>query len=121
MDFSNLFRHETGTVDFAAGDSILRRGEASDVMYVVLEGQAEVRLGDEVMLVAGPGALLGELALVDHYPGSADVVARTDCRLVAIDERRFLFLVQQTPNFAIQVMKVIAERLRAMNRRLSTD
>jgi CRP-like cAMP-binding protein len=121
MDFFNLFRHETDTVDFPAESMILKRGECSDVMYVILDGQAEIRLGEDVVLLAGPGALLGELALIDHYPGSADVVARTDCRLVTIDERRFRFLVQQTPNFALDVMKVIAERLRAMNRRLPTD
>ena len=41
----------------------------------------------------------------------------TGCRLVAIDKRRFLFLVQQTPSFALDVMKVITERLRMMNQR----
>lgn len=118
MNFSNLFRHETDAVNFAAGSTILKRGEVSDVMYVVMEGEAEIMLGGEVIHVAGPGSLLGELALIDHTPGTADVVARTACRLVAIDERRFRFLVQQTPNFALDVMRVIAERLRAMNQRL---
>jgi CRP-like cAMP-binding protein len=118
MNFSNLFRHETDTTNFSAGDAILKRGELSDVMYVVMEGEAEILLGDHVIHVAGPGALLGELALIDRSPGTADVVAKTSCRLVPIDERRFRFLVQQTPNFALDVMKVIAERLRAMNQRV---
>ena len=39
----------------------------------------------------------------------------SDCRLVAIDERRFKFLVQQTPNFSLQLMRVIADRLRRMD------
>jgi CRP-like cAMP-binding protein len=115
MDFSNLFRHETETVNFSAGEAIIKYGEISDVMYVVIEGEAEIRLGKQVIYTAHTGSLLGELGLIDHSPGSADVVARTACRLVAIDKRRFLFLVQQTPNFALDVMKVIAERLRAMN------
>lgn len=115
MDFSNLFRHETETVNYAAGETILKCGEMSDVMYVVIEGEAEIRLGEQIIYTAKTGTLLGELGLIDHNPGSADVVARTACRLVAIDKRRFLFLVQQTPNFALDVMKVIAERLRAMN------
>ncbi|MBU1690491.1 MAG: cyclic nucleotide-binding domain-containing protein [Gammaproteobacteria bacterium] len=115
MDFSNLFRHETETVNFSSGETILKCGEMSDVMYVMLEGEAEVRLGEQVIYTAQTGTLLGELGLIDHIPGSADVIARTDCRLVAIDKRRFLFLIQQTPNFALDVMKVIAERLRAMN------
>ena len=118
MNFSNLFRHETDTINFSAGEAILRRGEVGDVMYVVMEGEAEILLGGRVVHVAGPGTLLGELSLIDRSPGSADVVAKTACRLVAIDERRFRFLVQQTPNFALDVMKVIAERLRAMNQRV---
>lgn len=74
-----------------------------------------VRLGEQVIYTAQAGTLLGELSLIDHSPGIADVVATTACRLVAIDERRFLFLVQQTPNFALEVMKVIVERLRDMD------
>lgn len=119
MDFSNLFRHETDTIDFAAGETVLNRGEVYDFMYVLIEGEAEIRLGEAVISVVGPGALLGELALIDHVPGSADVFARSACRLVKIDERRFRFLVQQTPNFALDVMKVIVERLRAMNTRVA--
>jgi len=118
MDFSQMFAHESQTEHFPAGSHILRRGEQAPRMYVMLEGEAEIRIGDQVVEVARKGALLGELALIDRSPGSADVVARSDCRLVAIDERRFSFLVQQTPNFALQVMKLIADRLRAMNARL---
>jgi len=118
MDFSDLFKHETETVNFGVGDIILKCGELSDVMYVLIEGEAEIKLGDQVVYQAKPGTLLGELALIDHTPSSTDVVAKTACRLVSIDERRFLFLVQQTPNFALDVMKVIAERLRAMNQRV---
>ncbi len=119
MDFSHLFKHETDTVNVPAGSTILQHGEVNDFMYVLLAGEAEIRLGDDLISTVSQGALLGELALIDHAPGSADVVARTDCRLVKIDERRFRFLVQQTPNFAIDVMKVIVARLRAMNQRLA--
>ncbi len=119
MDFSSLFRHETDTVNFAAGDTILKQGEMSAVMYVLMDGEAEIRLDDRLVCSVGPGALLGELALIEQTPGSADVVAKTACKLVAIDEHRFRFLVQQTPNFAVDVMKVIAQRLRAMNQRIA--
>lgn len=119
MDFSSLFRHETETVNFAAGDAILRCGEISGVMYVLIEGEAEIKVADQVVFVVSPGGLLGELSLIDHAPGSADVVAKTACKLVAIDSHRFRFLVQQTPNFALEVMKIIAERLRAMNQRVA--
>jgi len=62
-----------------------------------------------------PGALLGEMALVDSSPRTATVIATEHCRLAKIDERRFHFLVQQTLYFATHVMKVLTERLRHMN------
>ena len=59
-----------------------------------------------------PGGIFGELALIDSSPRSAAAVAHTDCRLAVIGERRFIFLVQQTPYFALEVMSVMAQRLR---------
>jgi CRP-like cAMP-binding protein len=58
------------------------------------------------------------MALLDKTPRSATAVAKTDCKLVAVDERRFKFLVQQTPHFSLQLMRIIADRLRRMDRLL---
>jgi len=55
------------------------------------------------------------MGIVSPGQRAATVVATTDCDFVAIDEKRFLYLVQQTPYFATQVMRVLAERLRAAN------
>jgi len=49
---------------------------------------------------------------------SATAVAKTDARIVPIDRRRFLFMVEETPNFALQLLSIMAERLRADNDRL---
>jgi CRP-like cAMP-binding protein len=61
------------------------------------------------------GSVVGEMGIVSPGPRSATVVATSDCEFVAVDEKRFQFLVQQTPFFATQVMRVMAERLRAVN------
>jgi CRP/FNR family transcriptional regulator, cyclic AMP receptor protein len=53
--------------------------------------------------------------LIDPAPRSADARARTDARVVRIDKRRFTFLVHEHPTFALQVMTVMAERLRKTN------
>ncbi len=84
-------------------------------MYVLLEGSADVFVGEVLVESATPGALLGEMALVDSSPRTATVVATMPACLARIDERRFHFLVQQMPYFATHVMKVLAERLRHMN------
>jgi CRP-like cAMP-binding protein len=73
---------------------------------------AVVMVGDTVVERALPGALLGELALIEQAVRSATVTATTDCQFLPIDARRFQFLVQQTPNFALHVMRTMADRLR---------
>ena len=115
MNPAELFRHDYGTFAVGPGDFLFREGESGDKMYVLLEGTAEIMVGDLVVEAAGPGALLGEMALIDNSPRTACVVAKTPCRLAEVDRRRFHFLVQQTPHFATHVMKTLADRLRHMN------
>jgi CRP-like cAMP-binding protein len=52
------------------------------------------------------------MALIDKEARSASARALTDCEIVPVDERRFLFMVQQTPFFALHLLKTIAGRLR---------
>ena len=111
----DLFRNDDDTRNFAAGQQIFREGEPGDFMYVVVEGEVDLFIHDRLVESLRAGGVLGEMALIDQTPRSASAVARTECRLVAIDERRFKFLVQQTPNFSLQLMRVIADRLRRMD------
>jgi CRP-like cAMP-binding protein len=115
MNPAELFRQETDALQLAPGDSLFREGEKGEKMYVLLEGEMEILLGDFVLETVGQGALIGEMALIDDNPRTASVVAKTPCRLAQIDRRRFHFLVQQTPHFATHVMKTLADRLRHMN------
>jgi CRP-like cAMP-binding protein len=115
MNPAELFRKETDALQLAPGDFLFREGEEGEKMYVLLEGEVDIFLGDFVLETAGPGALLGEMALIDDSPRTANAVAKTPARLAQIDRRRFHFLVQQTPHFATHVMKTLADRLRHMN------
>jgi CRP-like cAMP-binding protein len=90
-------------------------------MYVVMEGETQIVDGSTVLEVAGPGSIVGELALIDDEPRSATVVTKTDCRLVPVDRKRFQYMVQETPFFALAVMKVLADRLRAKNARIRSN
>jgi CRP-like cAMP-binding protein len=84
-------------------------------MYAVSEGEVDILVHGKVVETVGPGGILGEMALIDTKPRSATAIAQTDCKLVPISEKRFTFLIQQTPHFALQVMRVMAERLRRMD------
>ena len=118
MNPADLFRHEKETVNLAPGDVLFRAGDAGKDMYVLIEGALEVQVGDKVVESAIPGAMVGEMALIDDSPRTATVVATAPSKLVPINLRRFHFLVQQNPFFASHVMKVMVERLRQMNQRL---
>ena len=72
----------------------------------------EIHLRGAVVERVTPGGVFGEMALIDGKPRSATAVAAVDCSVAAINEKRFLRLVEQTPSFALRMMQVITERLR---------
>ena len=93
-----------------------RGGQAKgEEMYVVGEGEVDIIIDGFHFETVLPEGIFGELSLIDQETRSASAIARTDCNLQVIDKRRFLFLVQETPIFAIQVMKVMANRLRRID------
>jgi CRP/FNR family cyclic AMP-dependent transcriptional regulator len=106
-----LFRHSEG-LSFGPGQTIFGTGDPGDRMYVVISSEVDILVGSAVLETAGPGSIIGEMALIDNAPRSATVKARTECQLAPVEQRRFEFLVQNTPYFAIQVMQIMADRLR---------
>jgi CRP-like cAMP-binding protein len=103
---------------FSAGQQIFREGQPGDVMYIVVEGNVDILVGDKIVETVGPGGILGEMALIDNKARSATAIAKTDCKLMPINKTHFVFLVQETPYFALQVMKTMTDRLRYMNTKL---
>jgi len=105
-------------VTFSAGETIFTAGQAGAIMYIVVAGEVEIRQGERLLATARAGEPIGEMELIDHGGRSATATARTDCVLAPITERRFLYLVQETPQFALQVMRVLVERLRHAHTRV---
>ena len=112
MPIKSISRGIEDAIDFRAGDTIFRTGEGADVMFYVVDGEVEIRWNDRVLEVVGPGEIMGELAMVDDSPRSATAVAKTDCKLAGISREHFKMLVQRNPVFALEVMRVMADRLR---------
>jgi CRP/FNR family cyclic AMP-dependent transcriptional regulator len=109
-----LFQNTKDSKTYSAGETIFEQGDPGDVMYVVLEGEVDIKAEVEVLEHLGEGHIFGEMAIIDKQPRSASAVAITDCRVAPVDQKRFAFLVQQNPYFAIQVMSVMADRLRRL-------
>lgn len=112
MNLAELFRHETNLKALPTGQTLFSEGEQGDLMYVLMSGSAEIIVHNRVMEIAQAGALLGEMAMIEDSTRSATVIATSDCTLLPVERSRFNFLIQQTPNFALHVMRVIANRLR---------
>lgn len=107
-----IFKFEKNVANYAAGEIIFKGGEAGQFMYVIQDGQVEIVAGERVIDTLGPGGIFGEMALIDNSPRTATARARTDCRVVPIDETQFMNHVHRTPFFAIQVLRIMNERLR---------
>ncbi len=111
MDIIKLFQNSKDIDLYKAGDKIFEVGDAARNLFVIIEGEVEISLNGRVLNRLGPGSLLGEMGLIGNHHRTATATAHSDCRLAAVDERRFLFLVQETPFFAMHVMRVLAERI----------
>lgn len=101
-------RLDPGQVVFSAGD----RGQE---MFIVRTGSVDLRIGETLLETVGQGGIFGELALVDPAPRSATAVAGPDCTLVLVDATSFNDLVRRVPGLGLEVMKVMARRLRRTN------
>jgi CRP-like cAMP-binding protein len=114
----DIFFNEAEPRECKAGEVIFNAFDMGAEMYVVLEGAVELTIDSKVVETIGAGEPFGEMALIDQSPRTTTAVAKTDCKLAVIPEKRFAFLVQTHPYFALHIMKVMADRLRRMNARL---
>ena len=109
---THLFTNPAEFEPYQAGQLIFAEGDPAGKMYVVAEGEVEIYVHGHLVETLRAGGVFGEMGLIEQRVRSAKVVAKTDCKLVPIDERRFAFLVQNTPFFALTIMKIMADRLR---------
>jgi CRP-like cAMP-binding protein len=114
--FSVLTGNTIETRSAKAGDIIFREGEEAHELFVIKSGQVRIQIGNRTMAELPADSIFGEMALIDDERRSATALAITDVELVPISEKQFLFLVSQTPYFALKVMRVLAQRLRVTNK-----
>jgi len=116
VSFSILTGNNIDAQSFKAGSIIFREGDEARELFVIKSGQVRIQIGNRTVTELAADSIFGEMALIDNEPRSATAVAVTDVELVAVSEKQFLFLVGQTPYFALKVMRVLAQRLRMTNK-----
>jgi CRP/FNR family transcriptional regulator/CRP/FNR family cyclic AMP-dependent transcriptional regulator len=98
---------------FPPGAHIMSAGTPGIAAYILLGGRCEVSTGRGTRRrEIGPGAIVGELALLDGAPRSATVVARTEVRALCLGRRGFVKLLRDEPGVALAIIAALGERLR---------
>jgi CRP/FNR family transcriptional regulator, cyclic AMP receptor protein len=118
MKLPNIFATSAVPVSYKAGAIIFEIGQPRDVMFIVQDGEVDIRIGDKTVETVSADGFFGEMALIDGGVRSATAIAKTDCTLVPIKEKQFLFMVQETPFFALLVMRTLTARLREVGRQM---
>lgn len=116
FDFSMLSRCGVSLRRCDPGERIFLEKDLGMAMYVVRSGAVDVITFGRVLERVGPGGVFGEMALIDGGPRAAAALACEPTELAVIDKPTFLTLIKEEPEFALRIMRLMAERVRRMGR-----
>lgn len=116
-----LFQKPPSPKNFATGELIFQAGEQGNVIYGIVSGEVEIWVDGKVVEIIQQGDVFGEGVFV-HLDRKRDAtaIARTDSLLAFLDREHFMFAVQQTPMFALEVIRSYSDRLRRLRQRSSS-
>ncbi len=100
-------------VSFPEGRAIIEEGASAVGFHLILEGQAEVLLGDRPRTTLGPGDYFGEMSLIDGAPRSATVRTTSPVRTLSLTSWSFMPLLERMPSIARKLLLEMSRRLRA--------
>jgi diguanylate cyclase (GGDEF)-like protein len=111
-------------LQLGAGDTVIRLGEATTTMFVVLSGSLSVHGDDPSLPPLGfvhEGEAVGEIGLLDRRGASATVRAAIPSRVVGIDEETFWELASASHRFSLNLLRMLATRMRAASQRIDDE
>jgi CRP-like cAMP-binding protein len=114
VDMRTFARGAGANVSFAPGTIVFNKGDQGACMYVVQSGTIEMVIGEKVVEVCGSNEAIGFMSMIDGAPRSSTARVKDTAELSVIDQRKFRFMVDEVPNFAIYVMGAMARRIRGM-------
>ena len=111
-----MFAQRAGAnLTFSAGSVVFNNGDPGSCMNIVQSGVIEMMIGDKVIEVCGPNEAIGFMSVIDDAPRSSTARVKEACELSLIDQRKFRFMVDEVPNFALYIMGAMARRIRGMS------
>jgi len=99
-------------VDISENETIFKKGDTGDSMYVILDGKVRVHDGERLLNYLGERDVFGEMALLDPEPRSASVTAIESTRLFRLDQLPFYDLMEERPEIAKGIIRILSSRLR---------
>jgi CRP-like cAMP-binding protein len=106
-------------VEIAAGETLFEKGERGDSMYVIVSGKVRVHDGSRTVAELGERQVFGEMALLDPEPRSASVTALEDTQLFRVEAEPFFELIDDRPEVARGIIRVLTGYVRARMRELA--
>jgi CRP-like cAMP-binding protein len=112
----------------ALGTKIFQHGDLGDKLYIIVDGRVRISrdipgMGEEALAVLGPGAVFGEMALLDDSPRSADARVHERCRLLTVSKDAFEDLLFLHKDLAYEVLwsvvRMLTQRLRETTDKLT--
>lgn len=116
IDMRMFARNAGVNVTFPADSIVFSRGDQGSCMYVVQSGVIEMLIGDKVVEVCGANEAIGFMSMIDESPRSSTARVREAVELSVLDQRKFRFMIDEIPNFAMYIMGAMARRIRGMSK-----
>lgn len=115
----------TEVVDYPAGETVIKQGEAGETMYLVIEGEVSVLKeneadgGDEIELDRiGAGDYFGEMALFEDAVRSATIRTAEKSRFLVLHKQEFTEIVREYPQIALRICKALSGRMRQLHEKI---
>jgi len=102
-------------MDLPAGRILCEQGSIGREAFVIIDGTAEVRRNDRKVATLSAGDCIGELALLDHGPRTASVIAQTDLSVLVLGVREFAGILDEVPPISHKLLRSLAGRVRELD------
>jgi CRP-like cAMP-binding protein len=103
-------------IKMTAGSLVVDQGQTGREAFIVLDGSITVKRNGRKVATLGPGAIVGELSLLDHGPRTATAVCDTDCSLFVVSARHFVAVLDDIPTLSHKLLASLAGRIRELDR-----
>lgn len=114
----SLKKTTAGFQNYAPGSVIIEQGDIADIVYTIIEGEAEafvdgIKVGDISI-----DEVFGALAVFTNGPRTASVIAKTTCTIMAVPKSEFILLIEAQPKAAVNLIENLAHHIRTLNQQL---